>query len=154
MNQTKFPGDTLRCHREERGWSLLDVQRHIHVPLQHLQAIESGDVDALPVETYAVGFINSYCHLLDISPEPYIDQYRALRRSPAAGRFRAGRVLGKGPRPRWMEEMVTWSAICALLLLGWFTYAAVLRPLIQSEQPRVDAGMTETAAPILFEDDF
>ncbi|HEX73026.1 MAG TPA: hypothetical protein ENN65_06895 [Candidatus Hydrogenedentes bacterium] len=154
MNTAKFPGDELRSRREERGWTLLDVQRHIHVPLQHLQAIEAGNIEALPVETYAVGFIKSYCQLLELSPERYIDQYRALRRARATGPFRARRVFSSGQHPRWLEELIAWGAICALLLLGWFTYAVVVRPLAQSAQPRVEAGTPESAPTILFEDDF
>lgn len=154
MNTAKFPGDDLRSRREERGWTLLDVQRHIHVPLQHLQAIETGNIEALPVETYAVGFINSYCQLLELSPEPYIVQYRALRRARTSGPFRARRVFSSGQHPRWLEELIAWGAICALLLLGWFTYAVVVRPLAQSAQPRVEAGTPENAPTILFEDDF
>jgi len=162
MNRSEFPGHLLRERREARGLSRLDVFEHIRVPVQYIQALEDADFRLLPCQTYAAGFLVTYCQFLELDPEPFTDLFRAGIRNRGTAGFRgsaASRFLparsdeGKQDRPRWMTELFTWSAICAVLLLGWLTYAVVVRPLAERTETRVEAGAHE-APPVHFEEDF
>ena len=163
---SKFPGTALREEREARGYSVHEVFEHIHVPVQHIQALEAGDVDALPGTTYALGFLSSYCQFLDLEPEPFLDRFRACRPSGASvGRTPQSRIPTGGwkslreqmdarERPAWVSDLITWGAVCAVLLLGWLTYATVIQPLAENARARVEAVTTEAAPSPLFEEDF
>ena len=84
MSHGEFPGDILRARREARGLTLTDVHRDIHVPVAYIRALEAGDLDALPETTYAMGFLNTYCHFLELDPEPLADGFRACTQPPPA----------------------------------------------------------------------
>lgn len=147
MRQTRFPGELIRLGREAAGLSLHDVHDHVHVPVQYLRAIEEGRLDALPIPTYTIGFLNSYCQFIGLDPEPFVDQYRACAQPPAGSRFRSAASATPRPRPRWVGDLIAWGAVCAFLLLGWFTYSVIVRPVAQNAPTRVDAGTIEAPKP-------
>lgn len=154
MNQAQFPGSALRARREEMGFTLRDVHRLIHVPLEHLEALESGHIDRLPATAYATGFLLSYCQCLELDPDPFIDQYRLCLRSMPAKSSYAAFGESKPSRPPWLSEVITWGTICAVLLLGWVTYSAVIKPWAESAGVRVEAGTLEFEPPAHIEEGF
>jgi cytoskeletal protein RodZ len=141
MKLTQFPGDGLRQHREALGLSQADVFRMIHVPVSYVRAMEEGDFSAVPSSCYAVGFIRTYCTFLGLEPERYVDSFRActepshrfLRHDPAS---RRGGSL-------WVQDAMSWVAICALIAFGWYAYSAVFRPNADANETRVEAGAVE-----------
>ena len=148
MSHADFPGQRLRERREERGLSMQDVYAHVHVPIVHLQALEEGRLEDLPGLTYASGFLVSYCEFLDLDPEPFLDQFRLIAQPAVVRRFRATpRPFDYVPRPQWWGDLVTWGAICAVILLGWLTYSAVIRPFAEVEETRVEAGAVTISTP-------
>lgn len=163
MNRAVFPGHMLRERREALGLSRLDVFEHIRVPVQYIQALEEADFRTLPCQTYAVGFLVSYCEFLRLEPEPFVDQFQMRAETRSGAEFRnagANRFFparsdeSRAGRPRWVTEAITWGAICAVLLLGWLTYATIVHPLAENNPAaRVNAGAHE-APPVHFEEDF
>ena len=158
MKPLTFPGEALRDRREAQGLSLKDVYDQIHVPLQHVEALERGDIAALPVATYTVGFIVSYCECLGVAPQPYVDRYRTLCDAPVAQalpedapRFKPAPMPFTLPalpshRPGWMADAMAWGTICGIVLLGWITYTVMLKPATVDDS-RVEAGTQEVTAP-------
>ncbi len=157
MRRMNFPGEALQARREELGLSLKQVHEQIRVPLQYIEALERGDVSALPVATYTFGFITSYCECLGVYPEPYLDRYRTIREAASEEAIAApAPVLPKAinfalpalpaHRPAWMSDVITWGTICGIVLLGWITYSVVLKPAPQ-EDTRVNAGTIEIEVP-------
>lgn len=59
-------GEILRAERERRGWSVVDVAKHLKIRRVQLEAIESGDFSELPRGAYAPGFVRSYAELMDL----------------------------------------------------------------------------------------
>lgn len=59
-------GELLRAERERRGWSVVDVAKHLKIRRVQLEAIESGDFSELPRGAYAPGFVRSYAELMDL----------------------------------------------------------------------------------------
>ena len=136
MNQSWFPGADLRTRREELGLSVRDILEKTNIPAQTIHAIEKGDPEELPSPCYMVGFVRSYCEMLGLDAERYIDDYRScvkplqryqLRREPADG----------ATTPTWAANAATWAAICAVIALSWFSYSMLVRP---NEERGVEAG--------------
>lgn len=153
MSKAEFPGQLLEERRQTRGYSLMDVHRHIRVPFEHLQALERGDLDRLPERTYVTGYLNSYCEFLELDAEPFLDRYHS-RAGQRAGSVTQQTAARPRPRPRWLSEAVAWGSICALLLLGWFAYTIVIRPWAEEAQRPAEAGAFEVTPPAHFETDF
>lgn len=59
-------GETLRAERERRGWSVVDVAKHLKIRRVQLEAIEKSNYGELPRGAYAAGFVRSYAELLDL----------------------------------------------------------------------------------------
>jgi cytoskeleton protein RodZ len=53
-------GEKLRAARLKAGIDLSDIATRTRIPLRHLTAIEASDYDALPTNTYSMGFVRSY----------------------------------------------------------------------------------------------
>jgi len=159
MREIGFPGDELRERREELGLSLAEAHSRVHVPMQHLHALERGDLGLLPPPAYTIGFIQSYCEFLELRPERFIDRYRMLTQvvKPRQAEAAAPRAAA-APRsfslpslpsanPRWVSEMATWGAICGVLLLGWLTWSALIQPIAAEQETRIEAGSIEVEYP-------
>lgn len=143
MTYTTFPGNDLRQRREGLGVSIYEAYRNTRVPVKYIESIERGDVGSLPGECYSVGFLRTYCQFLELDPEPYVDTLRACSR-PAPPRFPRSRADLERRAPAWMQDLMTWAVITAVILLGWVTYAVVFRPQAEVTDNRVDAGTIET----------
>ena len=142
MKESAFPGCELRSRREELGLTPDDVYRKLRIPSEYISAIEEGLWDTIPAPTYTVGFIKSYAQFLGLDPNPYVDSYRECTRRATPRIFQLSREEDWTP-PRWLQETMAWGTICALLMLGWFTYAAVFNPT-PDKQDRVEAGTVDT----------
>lgn len=68
-------GSYLKRQRENLGYSLKEVADETKIRMHYLQAIEEGNVRALPSEPYAKGFIKSYALFLGLEPEKVLSQY-------------------------------------------------------------------------------
>lgn len=152
MSQFDFPGNKLREQREALGLSLLDAHHETHVPIEYLEYLEDGNLDALPATTYTVGFLSTYCHVLDLPAESFVAALRSCRATAPEPNFfsRSGYSTRQGS-PAWLGDVITWSAICAILLLGWVSYSIVVKPFAEGRGGRVDAGTIEIEPPVRFE---
>jgi cytoskeleton protein RodZ len=89
-------GETLKSQREILGISLEDVARHTHLRVHYLQALERGNMDALPSSVQGGGMLKNYAEFLSLDPEPlllrFADELQARlreRQQPQAGRARS-----------------------------------------------------------------
>jgi len=158
MKETRFPGHLLRARREALGHALEDMHAITHVPRAALEAIEEGRLTDLPVKAYTLGFIQSYCRHLGVPEEPFVDQFHSVMNEAA----RSTRTFAWINRPSamdklntrrapWMDGLFTWTAVCTVILFGWFAYSIVVKPLADSWQGRVEAGSVEIAPPTVFD---
>ncbi len=139
MNEFAFPGDELRARREAMGLSVDDVYRKLRIPSNMVESLESGEIERLPAMCYATGFLKTYCHLLELDPEHYADSLKECVRPTGRRLTMAKRSSAGGERPAWMQNAITWGSICAVLVLGWVTYAVVLQPKAERGEGRVEA---------------
>ena len=152
--QPSFPGERLRERREALGCTLSDLYEHIHVPAQYIDALESGRLQDLPSQTYVLGYINSYCEFLSLDPRAFLQSYRACanRGDLPARRGSTPMVRISGLRPAWLDNAITWGAICALLCLGWFAFSAVVKPIAEPPATPLEAGTIELAPTTHFDE--
>lgn len=74
-------GQQLRQAREARGLSLADIAQTLKLGQRQVAALEGGDWDGLPGQTFIRGFIRNYARLLQIDAAPLMDQLdRTLER--------------------------------------------------------------------------
>jgi len=78
-------GQTLKDAREARGLSLDEVAKTTRIARHHLEALEKGDLDALPAGPFAKGFIEAYAKALGLDPRPAVDAYRREAKKRGAG---------------------------------------------------------------------
>lgn len=75
-------GKLLAEARTKAALSTEDAATRLCLRPQQIEAIESGEVDSLPGQTFVRGFIRSYAKLLQIDAEPLVEAHR--RHTPGA----------------------------------------------------------------------
>lgn len=64
--QIQTVGGILKKKREELSQDLADIALQLRIRKEHLEAIETNNLDALPAEAYAIGFIRTYASHLEL----------------------------------------------------------------------------------------
>ncbi len=80
-------GNFLRERREARGISLIEVEKDLKIRKKYLQALEEGNIDAIPGKTYLIGYLRNYSKYLGIDDENInliIQTYNDLRKQKAS----------------------------------------------------------------------
>lgn len=70
-------GSQLKAGRERLGLSLSDIAAKTRVPTRHLESIEQSNYDALPGQTYTLGFARSYAKALEMDAAAISDALRS-----------------------------------------------------------------------------
>lgn len=68
--------DILKEEREGKGLSIDDVVSATKIRKSFINAIEKGEFQQLPSETYALGFVKNYAHFLGLSESRAAALYR------------------------------------------------------------------------------
>ncbi|MCK5862005.1 MAG: helix-turn-helix domain-containing protein [Candidatus Hydrogenedentes bacterium] len=161
MKENNFSGMVLRERREAMGFSIEGARARTHVPAHCLQAFESGVFEQMPEQAYTVGFLRSYCRFLDVEPEAFVDQYLVCTKVKETSRsFRFVKQSEANnktvqPYPLWINDVITWGAVCAVILLIWLGYSMIVRPFTDdAKEDLIKAGAFEAVPPTPFEDEF
>jgi cytoskeleton protein RodZ len=130
-------GEWLRQRREELDISLEQAEADTRIRLRYLEALESGEYDALPDPVVGRGFLRNYAAYLDLDPLEAADRFS---RKVAPPEPESLSVEGPTPftagvfRPLSLHEMPArrsrwiWVAglalilVAALAVLGWWGY--------------------------------
>jgi len=62
-------GNFLKERREAKGISLIEVEKDLKIRKKYLQALEEGNIDAIPGKTYLVGYLRNYSRYLGVDEE-------------------------------------------------------------------------------------
>lgn len=62
-------GQILRSQRELMGLSLGDIERHTHLRMHYVQALEEGDITHLPSPVQGRGMLSNYASFLGLNTE-------------------------------------------------------------------------------------
>jgi cytoskeleton protein RodZ len=69
-------GQDLRTARQRKGEDLLAASRALKIRKDHLEALEEGNIQALPGRPYAIGFLRSYAEYLGLDPAQCIERFK------------------------------------------------------------------------------
>ncbi|HUF38014.1 MAG TPA: RodZ domain-containing protein [Anaerolineales bacterium] len=67
-------GQQLREARQAKNQSLEQVSRVTHIRPRYLEALEAGNLEALPSRTQARGFLRTYALHLQLDPQPLVER--------------------------------------------------------------------------------
>ncbi|NIM93213.1 MAG: DUF4115 domain-containing protein [Anaerolineales bacterium] len=124
-------GKKLRDTRERLGLTLDEAERATRIRIHHLEAIERGEIDALPSPVQARGFLHNYSEFLGLNPDDVLLEYAEWLQSK---RKRSGVLFApKEPvtqptvqvqsrRPRWLSSDLFFAAavtIAIITILVW-----------------------------------
>ena len=144
-------GELLRRAREQKGLSLEDIAKKTRIPQRHLASIETGDFDALPGRTYAIGFAKSYARTVGLSDASIGSQLRAEMDEQGHGAYQAESSGYAPANPSSIPPLyLAWTAggIGILVLVGYLVWRTlILNPAdIASPAESQTASAIETAA--------
>ncbi|SER59327.1 helix-turn-helix domain-containing protein [Salipaludibacillus aurantiacus] len=69
-------GTRLKTAREEKGYSLDELQKITKIQKRYLTAIEEGDFSRLPGEFYGRAFVKSYSEAVGLNPDMIFEEHR------------------------------------------------------------------------------
>ncbi|MDI6653078.1 DUF4115 domain-containing protein [Gluconobacter japonicus] len=69
-------GTILRTRREELGWQIEDVAQWLRIRSRLLVALEADDLSSLPGVAYAVGFLRTYAHAMQLDADGLVARFR------------------------------------------------------------------------------
>jgi cytoskeletal protein RodZ len=123
-------GAFIRSRREEKGFSLKEVENATSIRHAYLQAIEEGHLGKLISPIYAHGFISKYAVFLDLDPEQLLSDHPYVmkiltERQPETQEFTLGigtlEVRGTpGGEVKWLPNVIWVVVSVAAILVGWF----------------------------------
>lgn len=127
-------GADLRAARLAMGVDLAQVAQDLNVKEQHLRAIEKSDLDALPGQTYAIGFVRAYAEYVGLGAQECIRRFKVeLTGEP---------LPIDGAIPRFEDERnpipYAW-VIVALVGIGFLATAIYFTSLELQREPDVIA---------------
>ncbi len=135
-------GALLRQAREQKNMSLEDIAKKTRIPQRHLASLETGDFEALPGRTYAIGFAKSFARTVGLSDASIGSQLREEMEDQGHGVYQP-EMSGYAPAnpssvpPRYLA----WTAagIGVLVLVGYLVWRTLIlnpgeiTPLAESE---------------------
>ncbi|MFC5472083.1 helix-turn-helix domain-containing protein [Cohnella suwonensis] len=112
-------GALLRKAREQRGYTLEDVQEYTKIRKRYLEAIESGDYKVLPGSFYVRAFVKTYSETVGLDAEEVLRLYqKELPQKPTADHVVAESRMK--PSRRSVQHNDRWGKIAVSLLMWAF----------------------------------
>lgn len=151
-------GALLRAAREAAGVHIATLAGTLKVPLDKLQALENGDLAALPDRVFARALASSVCRNLKIDPAPVLALLPRAAPGPLSRQVEgintpvktvAGKSLDFSPiqgKHRWLGWLVLALLLGALALFFW-PHRAPDRGTAGAEPARA-AAVGASAAPL------
>ncbi|MBF0178115.1 MAG: DUF4115 domain-containing protein [Magnetococcales bacterium] len=123
-------GQVLRQAREARGGTLEEASRQTRIRVVHLQAIEAGDIGALPGPAFVIGFLRLYVKYLNVSERETVDRF--AKQWHQGDGFLATQFFPPPPntsRSRPSFWMVTLGILGLVALVAWYARSSPGLPL-------------------------
>lgn len=75
-------GEQLGAARQARGLAVLDIAQALKLGARQVDALENGDWQALPGQTFIRGFVRNYARMVQIDPAPLMAQLDGVLEKP------------------------------------------------------------------------
>jgi cytoskeletal protein RodZ len=141
-------GAYLQRHREERGWSLEEVEALTRIRRRWLEAMEAGDWDNLPPGVYTRGLLRNYAHALGVSVQGVLRMYvkeRPREALPAEPQL-ISRPLTNEPRLSFELVLAGILLVVAVGLIAWVLGTQLPTYLDASADPSATQAAVQAAA--------
>lgn len=151
MSHYTHLGAHLKSLREHYELDVPQVAAHLHIRPKYIEAIETGDMSALPGKVYTQGYIQAYAEFLGLDAATVLRDYAGLSGIGSAGQFRIVEPTRQAGMPAW--RLIVAAAGTLLLLyvlidaLGKDTQMQA--PLQSRIQPVPDRLKTQVSAPLI-----
>jgi cytoskeletal protein RodZ len=128
-------GERLRAARERRGLTLAQVSRETRIPQRHLQAIEQGNLAALPGPFYQRAQTRTYARAVHLDPDALV---AGLDRKPA--RSTAAGAPSEVPQPHKPSRSRVAGVVIGLglVLTATMLWRAMPRDRSFDSHPQID----------------
>ncbi|MEW9274787.1 helix-turn-helix domain-containing protein [Gluconobacter oxydans] len=142
-------GTVLRARREELGWRLEDVAEWLRIRPKLLAALEADDLSKLPGVAYAVGFLRTYAHAMQLDADALVERFRrdtrgAVTRKPEL-------VFPQPESDRGLPVgVLVWAGLVVVVAayVGWYRFTEHDNPA-QRQVPAVAELMPGAATPAM-----
>ncbi len=143
-------GARLRLAREMRSLSVSDVALTLKLGPRQVEALENGDWQGLPGQTFIRGFVRNYARMLQIDPAPLMEQLDSQLDKPADSLnvSETRRTAMPSSQPR-RDRTVVFAGL-VLLVLAALAYVLLpndLSALRESAQKLLDSVSRKEVAP-------
>jgi cytoskeleton protein RodZ len=155
-NLTSEPhvGEKLRLAREALGMSATDMAHALKLGQRQLEALEAGNWQGLPGNTFVRGFVRNYARLVNMDPAPLMAQLDGSLEKPASNltvseNAPATMPQAGGASRRDRAVVVTGIALVVVAALAYFLIPNDLSALRESTQGLLDSlARKEAPAPV------
>lgn len=117
-------GAGLREVRERLGWNIADVAEELRIRQPFLEAIERGDMAALPGAAYQTGFVRSYATILGLDPDEILRRFRA----EGLGVVKPAKLAFLAPVPDRAVPRGALTLLCLVVAIAayglWYSHSA------------------------------
>jgi len=142
-------GARLRLAREMRSLSVSDIAQTLKLGTRQVEALESGDWQGLPGQTFIRGFVRNYARVLQIDPAPLMELLDAALEKPADSLNVSDTRMATMPssQPR-RDRTVVFSGLLLVVLAG-LAYVLLpndLQALREKAQGLIDSFSRQEAA--------
>lgn len=135
--------ERLRRAREDAGKTTVEVAEETRIPRRMIEAIEAGDIAALPAGPYAVGFAKGIARALGLDEVAYADEVRALTSERST--FTPTEIYQPVEAGHIPSRTLAWTAaiVAVLMIIAysiWRGYGS--DPAEMAAQPGAEAAQT------------
>ncbi|MFC5532524.1 helix-turn-helix domain-containing protein [Cohnella yongneupensis] len=113
-------GALLRKAREQRGYSLDDIQEFTKIRKRYLEAIETGDYKVLPGSFYVRAFVKTYAETVGLDAEEVLRLYQKELPKSASSEIGHVEVRNIQPKRRSVQHNDRWGKVAVSLLMWAF----------------------------------
>ena len=116
-------GNRLRRQRELLGLSLEDVERHTHIRMHYVRALETGNLAGLPSPVQGKGMLNNYAAFLGLDTDAMLLRFadglqaRLAARQPERPAGRAAENPARPGRPPALRRLLSPDFLIGGLIL-------------------------------------
>ncbi|MEW6445540.1 MAG: helix-turn-helix domain-containing protein [Pseudomonadota bacterium] len=121
-------GAILRKAREGRGLSQADLARQLNLGARLVDALERGDLSALPGPVYVRGYLRRWANALQLDESMLQRAYEQLAGSTEPSALRVTAPIGPMREPRPKRRLPWLRILLALSMIGAVLYAARFLP--------------------------
>ncbi len=142
-------GTVLRARREELGWRLEDVAEWLRIRPKLLAALEADDLTKLPGVAYAVGFLRTYAHAMQLDADALVERFRRDTRGAVTRKPELVFPQPEGDRGLPIGVLVGAGLVVVVAAyVGWYRFTEHDNPA-QRQVPAVAELMPGAATPAM-----